>query len=66
MWGDPGPHIRWAHPAERAGLGGAVARWKKGGWIEAGAPPHPLSCFAPLQRPITMQAPASCVASHNF
>lgn len=48
------------HPAERAGLGGAVARWKKRGR------PHPLSCFAPLQRPITVQAPAPCVASHNF
>lgn len=58
-----GPIARWARPAERAGLGGAVARWAEWGVDRGGGAPHPLSCFPPLQRPITRQAPAPGVAS---
>lgn len=32
----------WVRPAERAGLGGAVARWAEWGWTEEGAPPTPF------------------------
>ena len=50
----PDPITRWARPAERAGLGGAVARWAEGGGGQRrGRPPPPFSL------------PATAAANHQ-
>lgn len=67
-----GPRSRhWAQlHARRAqqsvqGWAGPWLAGRSGGVDRGGGAPHPLSCFPPLQRPITRQVPAPGVASRG-
>lgn len=68
MVGEPRSHY-WAplHTGRAQqnaqGWAGPWPAGRSGGVDRGGGTPHPLSCFPPLQRPITRQAPAPGVAS---